>query len=477
MELKEIGALRRSSCVLGLGFVTQRLPVVRCGRKNAHGPARKQLHKQWDRQRRGDSKQVSRQWNQQVRDVTTLPDVKRFDSLSTEDRAVGQVTSAQANFMTVVVERAGAPDDGLREEGFRAGIKLLCVVRALLKKIRRRVMVGDSVLVSGIDWTDKRGMIEDVLQRRSETSDPPVANVDLLLVLFSLDRPRLDPVILNRFLVEAESTGIPLAVVLNKADLVTQEMKDSWEKRLTEWGYKPYICSVETGMGLHDMAPLLEDKTSVVFGPSGVGKSSLINFLRGKSCLPPDDIQALDEVDDEVIRVNEVSYRTGSGRHTTRHVSLLHLPFRGAMLADTPGFSYPSLSMVTINSLASLFPEVRARLEKSEFSCGFADCQHISEPDCVVGGDWERYPYYVSLWNEVHKREEHEKAVFGTKQENDMRFKVRESGVKQAEPMLELKRHRRTSRRQVRQMVDSDVREQRDEQRELDELENADAAV
>ncbi|EFJ18675.1 hypothetical protein SELMODRAFT_444482 [Selaginella moellendorffii] len=156
-----------------------------------------------------------------------------------------------------------------------------------------------------------------------------------------INRPRLDPVIMNRFLVEGESTGIPLAVVLSKADLVTQEMKDSWEKQLMESGYKLYICSVETGMGLH------EDKTSAVFGPSGVRKSSLINFLRGKSCLPPDDIQALDEVDNEVIR----------GRHTMRHISLAS----AIMLADTPGFSYPSLSMVTRNSLALLFPQTGSR--------------------------------------------------------------------------------------------------------------------
>ncbi|EFJ37084.1 hypothetical protein SELMODRAFT_403169 [Selaginella moellendorffii] len=183
--------------------------------------------------------------------------------------------------MTAVVERAGALDDGLQEKGFRAGMKLLCV-------------------------------------RRSETSDPAVANADLLLVLFSLDRPRLDPVILNN------SPGVPLAVVLNKADLVTQEIK-----------HQSFLDQVLSEFEL--------------------GKLST-----RKSCLPPDDIQALDDVDDEVIHINEV----------------------------------------------------RAQSE------GFADRNRT-----VVGGDWERYPYYVSLWNEVYKREEHERAVFGTKQENDMRFK------------------------------------------------------
>lgn len=99
------------------------------------------------------------------------------------------------------------------------------MVRALLKKIKRRVMVGDKVLVGSIDWVDRRGMIENVFQRNSEILDPPVANVDHLLVLFSLDQPRLEPFTLTRFLVEAESTGIPLTLALNKTELVDNEVE------------------------------------------------------------------------------------------------------------------------------------------------------------------------------------------------------------------------------------------------------------
>lgn len=105
------------------------------------------------------------------------------------------------------------------------GVELLCVVRAVLKKIRRRVLVGDKVLVGSIDWVDRRGMIENVFQRRSEILDPPVANVDHLLVLFSLGQPKLEPFTLTRFLVEAESTGIPLTLALNKCELITEEAR------------------------------------------------------------------------------------------------------------------------------------------------------------------------------------------------------------------------------------------------------------
>jgi putative ribosome biogenesis GTPase RsgA len=163
--------------------------------------------------------------------------------------------AAQANFMRVFIERAweadaAAPDavvaaerngelasseldcaqENAQEENgngveARQGTELLCVVRALLKKIKRRVLVGDRVLVSGIDWIDRRGMVEDVLDRYSEIAEPPVANVEHLLVLFSLDRPKLDPLALSRFLVEAESTGIPFTLVLNKADMVQPEVR------------------------------------------------------------------------------------------------------------------------------------------------------------------------------------------------------------------------------------------------------------
>lgn len=143
-------------------------------------------------------------------------------------QAIGTVATAQANFMRVVVKDGdGEGDDrSSSSSSSKDGVELLCVVRAVLKKIRRRVLVGDKVLVGSIDWVDRRGMIENVFQRRSEILDPPVANVDHLLVLFSLDQPKLEPFTLTRFLVEAESTGIPLTLALNKCELITEEVKD-----------------------------------------------------------------------------------------------------------------------------------------------------------------------------------------------------------------------------------------------------------
>lgn len=121
--------------------------------------------------------------------------------------------------MRVVVEPEKSENS---EEG--NGVELLCVVRNLLKKIKRRVLVGDKVLVGSIDWIDRRGMIENVFERKTEILDPPVANVDHLLVMFSLDQPKVEEFSLTRFLVEAESTRIPVTLALNKAELVDKEV-------------------------------------------------------------------------------------------------------------------------------------------------------------------------------------------------------------------------------------------------------------
>ena len=124
----------------------------------------------------------------------------------------------------VTAEPDRIEDSSSSSSSSKVGTELLCVVRAVLKKIKRRVLVGDKVVVGSIDWVDSRGMIENVFQRSSVILDPPVANVDRLLVLFSVEEPRLESFVLTRFLIEAESTGIPTTLALNKAELVDQQV-------------------------------------------------------------------------------------------------------------------------------------------------------------------------------------------------------------------------------------------------------------
>ncbi|CAM6098993.1 unnamed protein product [Calypogeia fissa] len=442
-----------------------------------------------------------------------------------EDQAIGQVVTAQANFMRVIVQRAGNLEVsqefglGFRDpkaedslEGGKEGIvngenghvptsnglfsknspekelEVLCVVRNVLKKIGRRVLVGDRVLVTGIDWIEKRGMIEDVIDRRSEILDPPVANVNYLLLVFSIDQPQIDEKVLSRFLVEVESTDIPFSLVLNKVDLVQPEVVRSWQERLASWGYDPVLCSADERIGLSNLTTLLKNKISVILGPSGVGKSSLINALRdheGLSLWNEADEEQLskrvaaraqvpaEEIFEEAfeeLRVGEVSASTGRGRHTTRHVSLLRVPGGSGRLADTPGFSQPSLAKVTSTSLSSLFPEVARRIDESENDrCGFPNCFHVGEPFCAVGQDWERYSHYFALLEEVRNREKVEKRVLGTKRESEVRYKVGTDGVKQAEPRLALKKHRRESRKHLNQSLEEEFREEEELHDDMDD--------
>ncbi|MGD1950314.1 MAG: small ribosomal subunit biogenesis GTPase RsgA [Leptolyngbyaceae cyanobacterium] len=304
----------------------------------------------------------------------------------------------------------------------------LCTRRARLKKLGQQVVVGDYVLVEELDWQDQRGAIATIQPRTNLLDRPPISNVDQILLVFALAEPVLDSIQLSRFLVKAESTGIAVTLCLNKRDLLDQAAIESWQTRLQNWGYTPLFVSVREDDDLPvTLVKTLENHISVVAGPSGVGKSSLLNRL----------------VPDVDARTNEVSGKLGRGRHTTRHVELFDLP-TGGLLADTPGFNQPDVTC-TVETLMTCFPEIRQRTGH----CQFNDCLHRDEPGCGVRGDCERYGYYLALLEEVlhHQQQLDHRPDAETAE----KLKVGSDGQIQHEPKLEAKRYRRTSRRQHHQ--------------------------
>lgn len=308
---------------------------------------------------------------------------------------------------------------------------LLCTRRTRLKKIGQQVMVGDRVRVEEPDWAGGRGAIAHVFPRNTQLDRPPIANVNQILLVFALAEPDLDPFQLSRFLVKAESTGLSICLCLNKQDLVTAVEQRAWGDRLKSWGYDPIFISLHQQIGIDTVQTHLNHQITVVSGPSGVGKSSLINLL-----IPSVDL-----------RVGAVSGKLGRGRHTTRHVELFQLP-SGGLLADTPGFNQPDLNYTPVD-LATYFPEARQRMETA--TCQFSNCLHRDEPNCAVRGDWERYEHYLMFLDEAIA---HQQALERTGDaESTTKVKTREDGQLQSEPKLASKKYRRPSRRTQKQAL------------------------
>ncbi len=255
------------------------------------------------------------------------------------------------------------------------GREVEATLRGRLRKESRtggRVVPGDRVVAEPV-LDDPRFTIEQVLPRRNELvrSGPGgrgarivAANLDRCVVVLSAADPPFDPDVADRFLVLAESCGIPALLVLNKTDLPeAEEVARVASRRYGAIGYRVLPTSVPGREGLEELRRVLREGLSVVIGPSGVGKSSLLNAVHPGMRL----------------RTAEVSARTGRGRHTTVSACLVELP-GGGWVVDTPGFSDVRLHGVARSELGETFPEFRGPSER----CRFRGCSHLHEPDCGV---------------------------------------------------------------------------------------------
>ena len=210
---------------------------------------------------------------------------------------------------------------------------------------------------------------------------PQVANVSLVVVALAVDQPAFDPDQASRFLLTAERTGLPVQLLLTKGDLLEEEQRSALVQRLLGWGYEALVISSQTGEGIEALRQRLQaTELAVVCGPSGVGKSSMLNRLMPHLAL----------------RVGAVSGRLQRGRHTTRHVELFSIA-PGARVADTPGFNRPELPDDP-SELGMLFPELRTQLDP--WPCRFRDCLHRQEPGCGINRDWERFAFYQDALKE-----------------------------------------------------------------------------
>jgi len=285
----------------------------------------------------------------------------------------GIVVALKANFLIVEIYCQDLKE-GLLDQ-FPEKIRLLCTRRAKLDYQGLFIDVGDIVCVESIDYKNKRAVVSEVESRKSFLKRPAVANVTLVSICISVDEPLFDIAQASRFLLTAECSNIQPLIVLTKIDLITKNDLILHVNKLKSWGYDCIPVSIKNFQGIDLLIERFrKTKLTVLAGPSGVGKTSLINYLIPSLSLP----------------IASVSKKLKRGTHTTRHVELFEIG-KGSLLADTPGFNRPEI-VCEPSRFASLFPEFRMKLAKSK--CKFRNCLHRDEPGCVIDKDIERYSFY-----------------------------------------------------------------------------------
>ena len=268
-----------------------------------------------------------------------------------------------------------------------------CKAKGIFRQQKMKPLVGDDVEIDIISEEKKTGNVAAILPRKNALIRPAVANVDQALLIFAAASPNPNFNLLDRFLVMMGRQDVPVILCFNKCDLITEEQQQEIASIYEASGYKILFVSAKKELGLNALQKILEGKTTTVAGPSGVGKSSLINLLAPEACM----------------ETGEISKKIERGRHTTRHAELIRLKGDGYIM-DTPGFSSLYLPEIEKEELQDYYPEFTAY----EPYCRFQGCSHLSEPDCGVKEALSegkihpvRYENYCQLYGELKDRKKY----------------------------------------------------------------------
>ncbi|MBQ3583772.1 MAG: ribosome small subunit-dependent GTPase A [Lachnospiraceae bacterium] len=268
-----------------------------------------------------------------------------------------------------------------------------CKAKGVFRNKKIKPLVGDNVEIEVIDEINKIGNIVCIHTRENELIRPAVSNISQALVVFAIADPMPNLNLLDRFLVMMERNQVETIICFNKVDLAAEEevlrMRDIYVKA----GYHVMFTSTKTGMGVDEILRVIKGKTTAFAGPSGVGKSSLLNVL-----IPEANSQT-----------GEISEKIKRGKHTTRHTEIFHVEDE-TYLMDTPGFSSLYVNDFEKEELQYYFREFKNHLEQ----CRFIGCAHMSEPDCAVKEaveqkqiDATRYENYRLLYEEIKNRKKY----------------------------------------------------------------------
>ena len=265
-----------------------------------------------------------------------------------------------------------------------------CKVKGVFRSRNEKPLVGDNVELTVLDEEKKTGNIVRILERRNALIRPAAANIDQAVVVFAAADPQPNRNLLDRFLVMMEREGIDTVICINKQDL-NEEEAQSMKLAYESAGYDVCVTSLLAGEGAEEIRKRLTGKTTVLAGPSGVGKSTLTNRIH------PEAEMETGSVSDKIRR----------GKHTTRHTELIYVE-KDTFLMDTPGFSSFYIPDMEKEELKEYFPEFTEYADECRFGGG---CVHIGEPDCAVKQalaegkiDKERYENYRLLYEELKQK-------------------------------------------------------------------------
>ncbi|WP_334136666.1 ribosome small subunit-dependent GTPase A [Muricomes intestini] len=265
-----------------------------------------------------------------------------------------------------------------------------CKAKGIFRKEKIKPLVGDCVDIKVLDDIEKEGNIVEILLRKNELIRPAAANIDQALVVFAVSNPEPHFNLLDRFLVMMESKEIPVILCFNKKDIAAQPELAQIREIYQACGYEVVFTSALKKENMEPVRKLLEGKATVIAGPSGVGKSSLINLLQT-------EVQ---------METGSISEKIGRGKHTTRHSELIAIN-ENSYIMDTPGFSSLYVNEFDKGELKYYFRE----FAPYEGKCRFVGCNHVHEPGCLVKEAVEagkihsiRYEDYLEMYRELQER-------------------------------------------------------------------------
>jgi ribosome biogenesis GTPase len=291
--------------------------------------------------------------------------------MKTNSKNLGLVTKKFNDFFLV---------DLKNPENFGNCERFLCKVRKSINFKDQLIYVGDEVLIDNIDLKGKRAVITNLKKRKNLLARPSVANISNIYITFSVEEPELNLSQVNRFLISAESIGVEVSLVLTKCDLISDKRRSFLLDKFGEWGYQAITLNLRKSDYFKNLlSELKQKKCSIFMGPSGVGKTTLLNTIMPglqNSTAP-------------------VSSKIKRGKNTTRNVELFSLSNQ-SYIVDTPGFNMQHPE-VDIRLLPNLYSEIYKQVIDEEIKCKFRNCLHLNDEGCNLNKSFERYSFYKAM--------------------------------------------------------------------------------